>query len=42
MMLVIIGAMVFLAGFANIQRFRRGQAETVLVRAATSPTPQAR
>jgi hypothetical protein len=41
-MLVIIGALVLLALFANVQRFRRGDVETVVVRTATSPTPQAR
>jgi hypothetical protein len=40
-MLVIIGALALLAVFANLQRFRRGQVETVIVRAATSSTPQA-
>jgi hypothetical protein len=40
-MLVVIGALALLAVFANLQRFRRGQVETVTVRAATSPTPQA-
>ena len=41
-MLVIIGALALLAIFANVQRFRRGHVETVAVRLAASPTPQAR
>ena len=41
-MLVIIGALALLAVFANVQRFRRGQVETVVIRPATTPAPQAR
>jgi len=41
-MLVIIGALALLVIFANVQRFRRGHVETVAVRLAASPTPQAR
>jgi hypothetical protein len=39
MMLVVIGALALLAVFANVQRFRRGEVETVVVKAAISPTP---
>jgi hypothetical protein len=41
-MLVIIGALALLAVFANVQRFRHGQVETVVVKPATTPTPHAR
>jgi hypothetical protein len=41
-MLVIIGALALLAVFANVQRFRRGQVETVVIRPATTPAPPAR
>src|SRR5438105_3212136 len=40
MMLVVIGTLALLAVFANVQRFRRGEVETVVVKVATSPTPQ--
>jgi hypothetical protein len=40
MMLVVIGTLALLAVFANVQRFRRGEVETVAVKVATSPTPQ--
>ena len=40
MMLVVIGTLALLALFANVQRFRRGEVETVVVKVATSPTPQ--
>jgi hypothetical protein len=40
MMLVVIGALALLAVFANVQRFRRGEVETVVVKVGTSPTPQ--
>jgi hypothetical protein len=40
MMLVVIGALALLAVFANVQRVRRGEVETVVVKAAISPTPQ--
>jgi hypothetical protein len=40
MMLVVIGALALLAVFANVLRFRRGEVETVVVKAAISPTPQ--
>ena len=42
MMLIVIGTLALLAVFANIQRFRHGQVETVVVRPATSPVPRAR
>jgi hypothetical protein len=42
MMLVIIGTLALLAVFANVQRFRHRQVETVVVRPATTPTPDAR
>jgi len=41
-MLIVIGTVALLAVFANIQRLRRGQLETVVVRPATTPTPQSR
>jgi hypothetical protein len=41
-MLVIIGALALLAVFANVQRFRHGQVETVVVRPVATPMPQAR
>ncbi len=41
-MLIIIGTLALLAVFANMQRFGRGQVETVVVRPATTPAPQAR
>jgi len=42
MMLIVIGTLALLAVFANIQRLRRDQVETVVVRPATTPAPQAR
>jgi len=42
MVLIVIGTLALLAVFANIQRLRRGQVETVVVRPATTPAPQAR
>jgi hypothetical protein len=41
LILVVLGALVFLAVFANVQQFRRGAVETVIVSMATSPTPRA-
>jgi flagellar basal body-associated protein FliL len=41
-MLIIIGTLALLAVFANMQRFGRGQVETVVARPATTPAPQAR
>ncbi len=40
-MLIIIVCLAMLAVFANLQRFRRGDVESVAVRPAASPTPQA-
>jgi len=37
---VVIGTLALLAIFANVQRFRRGDVETVVVRPPISPTPQ--
>ena len=42
MMLIIIGTLALLALFANVQRSRRGEVETVVVRPATTATPHAR
>jgi hypothetical protein len=39
LMLVVVGALFFLAAFANVQRFRRGDVETVAVKTPT-PTPR--
>jgi len=41
-MLIVIGAFVLLAIFANTQRFRREQVERVVVRPLNTPAPQAR
>jgi hypothetical protein len=41
LMLIIIVGLAMLCVFANLQRFRRGEAEKVVVIAATSPTPSA-
>ncbi|PYL26898.1 MAG: hypothetical protein DMF37_00385 [Verrucomicrobia bacterium] len=38
LILIIVGSMVLLVVYANIQRFRRDQVETVIVKPATSPT----
>jgi hypothetical protein len=39
LMLIIVVGLAMLAVFANVQRFRRGDVNTVVVRSATSPTP---
>jgi hypothetical protein len=39
-MLVVLGMLALLAIFANIQRFRRGDLETVVVSPPITPTPQ--
>jgi hypothetical protein len=39
-MLVVLGTLALLAIFANVQRFRRGDVETVVVKPLISPTPQ--
>jgi hypothetical protein len=41
LMLIIIVCLAMLAVFANLQRFRHGDAEAVAVRPAASPTPHA-
>jgi hypothetical protein len=41
-MLVIVASVALLAVFANIQRFRHAQVETVMVRPVTTPAPKAR
>jgi hypothetical protein len=41
-MLIVVGVFVLLAVFANIQRFRREQVETVIARPASTPAPHAR
>jgi hypothetical protein len=41
-MLVIIAGLALLAAFANVQRFRHGQVETVVVRPAATRAPHAR
>jgi hypothetical protein len=38
LMLIILGSMALLTVYANIQRFRRDQVETVIVTLATSPS----
>lgn len=38
LMLIIVAAMAVLAIYANIQRFRQGRVETIIVTPATSPT----
>ncbi|HET6886826.1 MAG TPA: hypothetical protein VFH87_02775 [Candidatus Udaeobacter sp.] len=42
LMIVIVASLALVAVFANIQRLRRGQIETVVVVPATSTTPQPR
>jgi hypothetical protein len=37
-MLIILGSMALLAVYANMQRFRQAQIETVVVMPATSPS----
>jgi len=41
-MIVIVASLALVAVFANIQRLRRGQIDTVVVVPATSTTPQPR
>jgi len=41
MMLIVIACLAMLAVFANVQRLRRGDVETVSIRPAASPTPRA-
>ena len=40
MMLIITGTLALLAVFANIQRLRHPQVETVVVRPVATPVPQ--
>jgi hypothetical protein len=42
LMIIIVASLALVAIFANIQRFRRGQIETIVVVPATSTTPQPR
>jgi hypothetical protein len=42
LMIIILASLALVAAFANIQRFRRGQIETVVVVPASSTTPQPR
>jgi G3E family GTPase len=41
-MIIIIASLALVALFANIQRFRRGQIETIVVVPTGSATPQPR
>jgi hypothetical protein len=41
-MIIVVAALALVAIFANIQRVRRGQIETILVVPASSTTPQPR
>jgi hypothetical protein len=41
-MIVIVASLALVAVFANIQRLRRGQIDTVVAVPATSTTPQPR
>jgi len=41
-MIIIVTSIALVALFANIQRFRRGQIETVVVAPTSSATPQPR
>jgi hypothetical protein len=42
LMIIIVASLALVAIFANIQRFRRGQIETIVVVPASSTTPQQR
>jgi hypothetical protein len=42
LMIIILSSLALVAVFANIQRFRRGEIETVVVVPASSTTPQPR
>jgi len=42
LMIIIVASLALLTVFANIQRFRRSQIETIVVRPASSTTPQPR
>jgi hypothetical protein len=41
-MITIVASLALVAVFANVQRLRRGQIETTVVRPASSTTPQSR
>jgi hypothetical protein len=41
-MIIILASLALVAIFANIQRFRRSQIETIVVMPASSATPQPR
>lgn len=41
-MIIIVASLALVAVFANIQRLRRGQIETIIVVPASSPTPEPR
>jgi hypothetical protein len=42
LMITIVASLALVAVFANVQRLRRGQIETTVVRPASSTTPQSR
>jgi hypothetical protein len=42
LMIIIVASIILVAVFANIQRLRRGQIETIVVVPASSTTPQPR
>jgi hypothetical protein len=42
LMVIIVASLALVAVFANIQRVRRGQIETIVVEPASSTTPQPR
>jgi hypothetical protein len=42
LMIIIVASIALVAVFANIQRFRRGQIETIVVVPASSTTPRPR
>jgi hypothetical protein len=42
LMIIIVASLALVAVFANIQRLRRGQVETIVVVPASSTTPQPR
>jgi hypothetical protein len=42
LMIIIVASLALVAVFANVQRFRRGQIETVVVVPTSSATPQPR
>jgi hypothetical protein len=42
LMIIIVASLALVAVFANVQRFRRGQIETIVVVPTSSATPQPR